>query len=67
MELKSMKRFQQFPDESAKVGQILFWLFPYEQNTFYRRRTRSNRVTRGAADVRVRQGERQINRDLALK
>ena len=59
-----MKRFEQIPNESAKVGQILFWLFPYEQNTFYRRRIRSGRVTRGVADVRAYQGERQISRAL---
>jgi hypothetical protein len=56
-----MKRFQQFPNESAKVGQILFWLFPYEQNTFYRRQTRADRATRGIASVRASQRARQIS------
>jgi len=57
-----MKRFQQFPNETAKVGQILFWLFPYEQNTFNRRQTRAQRATRGAAYVRAYQGTSQISR-----
>ena len=57
-----MKRFQQFPKESAKVGQILFWLFPYEQNTFGRHQTRANRTTRGAANVRGYQGTPQLSR-----
>jgi hypothetical protein len=62
MELKFMKRFQQFPNESAKIGQILFWLFPYEQSTFCRRGTGAQRATRGAASVRGYQGSRQFNR-----
>jgi hypothetical protein len=57
-----MKRFQQFPKESAKVGQILFWLFPYEQNTFNRRQTRAHRAPRGAAYVHAYQGIPQISR-----
>jgi hypothetical protein len=57
-----MKRFQQFPKESAKVGQILFWLFPYEQNTFNRHLNRAHRATRGAAYVRAYQGTPQLSR-----
>jgi hypothetical protein len=57
-----MKRFQQFPKESAKVGQILFWLFPYEQNTFSRRQTRAHRAARGMAHVRAYQGMPPISR-----
>jgi hypothetical protein len=64
MELKSMKRFQKFPDESAKIGQILFWLFPYEQKTFSRRGTRANRAP-GAAYLRGYQGAPQISRAAA--
>jgi hypothetical protein len=56
-----MKRFQQFPDESAKIGQILFWLFPYEQNTFCRHQNQAHRATRGAAYVRAHPGARQIS------
>ena len=57
-----MKRFQQSLNESAKVGQILFWLFPYEQNTFSRRQTRADRATRGVASIRASQGTRQFSR-----
>jgi hypothetical protein len=57
-----MKRFQQLPNETAKIGQILFWLFPYEQNTFCRRQTGAHRATRGAAFIRASQGARQISR-----
>ena len=57
-----MKRLQQFPDESAKVGQILFWLFPYEQNTFCRRQIRPHRAARGVASIRASQEARQISR-----
>jgi hypothetical protein len=62
MELKTMKRFQQPPNESAKIGQILFWLFPYEQSTFSRRGTLAHRTTRGATYGRGNQGTRQFNR-----
>ena len=62
MELKSMKRFQQFPDDSAKVDQILFWLFPYEQKTFSRPRSRAQRPNRVAAHVQV---SREISRAIA--
>jgi hypothetical protein len=66
MELISMKRFQQFPNESAKVGQILFWLFPYEQDTFRRRKNRVQGGSRGAANVRgLGSGTRSISRALA--
>ena len=57
-----MKRFQQFPNESAKIGQILFWLFPYEQSTFCRRTARARRATRGVAYVRAYQEARQMSR-----
>jgi hypothetical protein len=57
-----MKRFAQLPNESAKIGQILFWLFPYEQGTFDRRATGAQRATRGAATLRGYQGTRQSNR-----
>jgi hypothetical protein len=57
-----MKRFQQFPNESARIGQILFWLFPYEQSTFSRRGTGTQRATRGAAYIRGNRSIRQFNR-----
>ncbi len=59
--MKSMKRFQQFPDEASRIGHILFWLFPYEQDTF-RRKARAHRATREGAYVRAYQGVRQISR-----
>jgi len=57
-----MKRFQQFPDEAARIGHILFWLFPYEQDTFRRGGTRVRRPTRGFAQARTSVGVRQIGR-----
>jgi hypothetical protein len=67
MELISMKRFQPFPNESAKVGQILFWLFPYEQDTFRRRKSRVQRGgSRSGAQVRgLSSGTRLVGRALA--
>jgi hypothetical protein len=40
-----MKRFQQLPTESAKIGRILFWLFPDDQSMFYRRGNWAHRAT----------------------
>jgi hypothetical protein len=57
-----MKRFQQLPTESAKIGRILFWLFPDDQNMFYRRGTWAHRATLGATSVRGHHGARQFNR-----
>ncbi|HUI06901.1 MAG TPA: hypothetical protein VL486_07825 [Verrucomicrobiae bacterium] len=60
--MKSISRFQQFPEEANRIGQILFWLFPYEQETFRRRPTRPHRTSRGATNVRVYQDVRQASR-----
>jgi hypothetical protein len=57
-----MKRFHQLPNESARIGQILFWLFPYEQSTFSRRGAGVHRAARGAASVRGNHRTRQFNR-----
>jgi hypothetical protein len=54
-----MKRFQQLPTESAKIGRILFWLFPDDQSMFYRRGTWAHRTTRGTTHVRGYHGARQ--------
>ena len=39
-----MRRPQQFPDETGRVGHILFWLFPNEGDTLGRRRTPTGRA-----------------------
>jgi hypothetical protein len=39
-----MKRFQRFPDEASRIGHILFWLFPYEQDALAPRSTRDPRA-----------------------
>ena len=57
-----MKRFRQFSDETNRVGHILFWLFPYEQDTFRRSRTPGHRATRTGAYVRAYQNVRQVSR-----
>jgi len=63
--IKTYETLSTISHESAKVGQILFWLFPYEQSTFSRRKTRTNRVSRGSNNVRMYRGEREIDRVLA--
>ena len=57
-----MKRFQQSPDEANRLGHILFWLFPYEQETFRRGKTRTRRPNRNLDYVRAYENVRQISR-----
>ena len=40
-----MKRSRRFPDEATRIGHILFWLFPYEQDALGNRKARGNRGT----------------------
>ena len=57
-----MKRFRQLPDETNRVEHILFWLFPYEQGTFRRGRSRANRPVGNSGYVRTYQDSRRASR-----
>jgi hypothetical protein len=57
-----MKRFQHSPDEANRLGHILFWLFPYEQETFRRGKTRTRRPKRNFGYGRAYGDVRQLSR-----
>ncbi|HUI06108.1 MAG TPA: hypothetical protein VL486_03805 [Verrucomicrobiae bacterium] len=44
-----MKRSRRAADETSRIGQILFWLFPYEQDVLSSRRARISRGTQAPA------------------